>query len=211
MNGLSTQEVLERRAKGLGNRDPVRTSRSYFQIVRENVFTFVNLVLLGLGTALVLLGRPSDAIVSVLVILINVIVSVFQEIRAKRTLDRIALLTRPKATVLRDGQELDFRFERALIQGFDFIYSETKDTFRTYLEKEYPDLKVSIHHLIEDGNLVAVYLTNVGTNPDYNRQAVWDEFDIYRLVDGKIVEGWGLEDYFSQVKQLGYMIEPPPA
>ena len=105
MNGLSTQEVLERRAKGLGNRDPVRTSRSYFQIVRENVFTFVNLVLLGLGTALVLLGRPSDAIVSVLVILINVIVSVAQEIRAKRTLDRIALLTWPKATVLRDGQE----------------------------------------------------------------------------------------------------------
>jgi cation-transporting ATPase E len=105
MNGLSTQEVLERRARGLGNRDPVRTSRSYFQIICENVFTFVNMVLFGLGTALVLLGRPSDAIVSVLVILINVIVSVFQEIRAKRTLDRIALLTRPKATVLRDGQE----------------------------------------------------------------------------------------------------------
>ena len=116
-----------------------------------------------------------------------------------------------KLKVRRDGQELDFQFERALIQGFDFIYSETKDTFRTYLEKEYPDLKVSIHHLIEDGNLVAVYLTNVGTNPDYNRQAVWDEFDIYRLVDGKIVEGWGLEDIFSQVKQLGYLIEPPPA
>jgi len=105
MNGLSTPEVLDRRARGLGNRDPVRSSRSYFQIVRENVFTFVNLVLFGLGTALVLLGRPSDAIVSVLVILINVIVSVVQEIRAKRTLDRIALLTRPKAAVLRDGQE----------------------------------------------------------------------------------------------------------
>jgi cation-transporting ATPase E len=105
MNGLSTQEVLDRRARGLGNRDPVRSSRSYFQIIRENVCTFVNLVLFGLGTALVQLRRPSDAIVSVLVILINVIVSVIQEIRAKRTLDRIALLTRPKATVLRDGQE----------------------------------------------------------------------------------------------------------
>ncbi|MBN1137719.1 MAG: HAD-IC family P-type ATPase [Anaerolineae bacterium] len=105
VKGLSTAEVLERQARGLGNRDPVRTSRSYFQIIRENVFTFVNLVLFGLGTALVLLGRPSDAIVSVLVILFNVIVSVVQEIRAKRTLDRIALLTRPRATVLRDGQE----------------------------------------------------------------------------------------------------------
>ncbi|OGO41539.1 MAG: hypothetical protein A2W36_01455 [Chloroflexi bacterium RBG_16_58_14] len=116
-----------------------------------------------------------------------------------------------KMKVFRDGQDLDFKFERALIQGFDFIYSETKDTFRTYLQKDYPDLKVSIHHLVEDGDLVAVYLTNMGTNADYNRQAVWDEFDIYRLKEGKIVEVWGLEDNFSQVKQLGYLIEPPPA
>ena len=105
MNGLSTQEVIERRARGMGNRDPLRSSRSYFQIIREKVFTFVNLVLFGMGTALVPLGRPSDVIVSVLVILVNVIVSVIQEIRAKWTLDRIALLTRPKATALRDGQE----------------------------------------------------------------------------------------------------------
>lgn len=103
--GLTSQEVIERRARGLGNRLPARTSRSYAQILAQNLFTFVNNVLFGLGIALVLLGRASDAIVSVLVILINVIVSVVQEIRAKQTLDRIAVLTRPKATVLRAGQE----------------------------------------------------------------------------------------------------------
>src|SRR4030042_1626013 len=63
MNGLSTQEVVKRRSRGLGNRDPVRSSRSYLQIIRENVFTFVNLVLFGLGPALVLLGRPGDILV----------------------------------------------------------------------------------------------------------------------------------------------------
>ena len=50
-----------------------------------------------------LVGRPSDALVSLGVISANVLVSVVQEIRAKRTLDRIAVLTRPTAQVIRDG------------------------------------------------------------------------------------------------------------
>src|SRR5204862_4778987 len=90
--------------RGQGNNLPMNTTRSYAQIVRENVFTFINNVLFGLGVALVLLGRVSDAAISVLVVLFNVLFSVAQEIRAKRALDRIVLLTRPKATVIRDGQ-----------------------------------------------------------------------------------------------------------
>jgi hypothetical protein len=116
-----------------------------------------------------------------------------------------------KMKLRRDGQEMEFTFQRALIQGFDFIFRETRDTFISYLQKDYPDLKVTIHQLVEERDLVAVYLTNVGTNADYQRQAVWDEYDIYRLQDGKIVEAWGLEDLFSQSKQLGYLIQPPSA
>lgn len=105
INGLSTQEVTERRAKGLGNSVPPSTGRTYAQIVRENVFTFINIVIFVLAVALIVVGRGSDALVSVGVISLNIAVSVVQEIRAKRTLDQIALLTRPTATVLRDGQE----------------------------------------------------------------------------------------------------------
>jgi cation-transporting ATPase E len=103
--GLSTEQVLERRAAGQVNALPPAMSRSYFQILRENVFTFINDVLFALGLALVLLGRVSDALVSVGVVLANTLVSVVQEVRAKRLLDQIALLTRPKATVIRDGKE----------------------------------------------------------------------------------------------------------
>lgn len=103
--GLSNEEAARRRAAGHGNVVPLTSSRSYGQILRENVFTFINNVLFGLGLTLTLLGRVTDALVSVGVILVNVIVSVVQEVRAKRTLDRIALLTRPKATVVRDGNE----------------------------------------------------------------------------------------------------------
>ena len=105
IQGLTEAEALARRARGQSNDVPLNTTRSYVQIVRENVFTFINTVLFGLGVALVLLGRVSDAAVSVLVVLFNVLVSVAQEIRAKRALDRIVLLTRPKATVVREGRE----------------------------------------------------------------------------------------------------------
>ena len=105
LQGLSESEVVARRASGQGNVAPLQTSRSYIQIVRENVFTSVNIIVFVLGLALIFLGQTSDAIVSVSVVFCNVLVSVVQEIRAKRTLDRIALLTRPKASVIREGQE----------------------------------------------------------------------------------------------------------
>ncbi len=106
LSGLTSAEVLERRQRGLGNDARIQTGRTYGQILKENVFTFINNVLFLLGLALILLGRPSDAFVSVGVIMINVVVSLVQEIRAKRTLDQIALLTRPTARVVREGEEL---------------------------------------------------------------------------------------------------------
>jgi cation-transporting P-type ATPase E len=123
--GLSSAEVLARRARGLGNDVELLSSRSYSQIFGENVFTFVNSVLFSLGLALVALGRISDALVSVGVVLVNVVVSVVQEVRAKRTLDRVALLTQPRATVLRDG-ELQVVDPREVVLG-DVLFAAPGD------------------------------------------------------------------------------------
>jgi cation-transporting P-type ATPase E len=103
--GLTEREAVARRARGGGNTFPLTTSRTYGQIVRENVLTFINISLFCIGVSLALLGRPLDALTSTGVISLNILVSVVQEIRAKRILDRIALLTRPTATVVRDGRE----------------------------------------------------------------------------------------------------------
>ena len=92
VGGLTDAEAQRRRSAGLGNAALPPTSRTYAQILRENVFTFINNILMALGIALVVVGRPIDALVSVLVIATNVVVGVVQEVRAKRTLDRIALL-----------------------------------------------------------------------------------------------------------------------
>lgn len=97
--------MQERRVQGLGCVLPPATGRSYLRILRENVLNTVNIILFSIALALVILGQYLDAFISVGVVSFNMVISLVQEVRAKHSLDRIALLTRPKATALRDGQE----------------------------------------------------------------------------------------------------------
>lgn len=81
------------------------SSRSFWDIARANLFTFFNNLLFGIGLALVALGQWRDALASAGLGLLNAVIGVAQEARAKRKLDQITLLTRPTVTVVRDGQE----------------------------------------------------------------------------------------------------------
>jgi len=105
MRGLTEREVIARRERGQGNNVQFQTSRTYLQILCKNAFTFINTVLFAIGVVLILMGQLGDALVTAGLVLLNVIVGVFQEGRAKRKLEQIALLTRPKATVVRSGVE----------------------------------------------------------------------------------------------------------
>ncbi|MBE3034513.1 MAG: HAD-IC family P-type ATPase, partial [Actinobacteria bacterium] len=107
--GLSEEEAGRRRAAGQGNDVQIRTGRTYGRIVRDNVFNFINNLFYVLGVVLLALGKPLDAFVVVFVILANTVISLIQEVRAKRVMDRIAILMRPKASVVREGrvQDLD--------------------------------------------------------------------------------------------------------
>ncbi len=105
LQGLTKQDVIRRRAAGQGNDSKLQTSRSYVQIFRENLFTFINAAFFTISLVMILLGRWGDGILVVVVIFGGVLVNIYQELWAKRKLDRIALLSRPKATVIRDGAE----------------------------------------------------------------------------------------------------------
>ncbi len=94
-----------RKARGEVNVPPPSPGHSYRQIILGSTFSFINNVFYVLCLLLVILGRPLDAILSLGVVLVNAGVSAFQEVRAKRKLDQIALLTRPTAKVIRDGRE----------------------------------------------------------------------------------------------------------
>ena len=102
--GLSAAQVAERVSAGRTNEYRERTSRSAAQILRANVFTIFNGIL---GVALVLvlaLGHWADALFG-FVLLLNTATGTLAEIRAKRALDRLAVLETPRAVVLRDGVE----------------------------------------------------------------------------------------------------------
>ncbi|MDQ2682907.1 MAG: HAD-IC family P-type ATPase, partial [Chloroflexota bacterium] len=103
--GMSDAEAADRRARGQGNNVHFAPSRSYGEIVRDNALTPINILLMATGTLLISLQLFRDAAVTVGLVALNVGITIVQEFRSKRALDRIALLTRPKATVIRDGQE----------------------------------------------------------------------------------------------------------
>ena len=107
VTGLSTAEAERRRAAGQGNDVEIRAGRTYGRIVRDNAFNFINNLFYFLGILLLVLGKPLDAFAVVFVIGANTVISLFQEIRAKRVMDKMAILLRPKADVLRDGQVVE--------------------------------------------------------------------------------------------------------
>jgi cation-transporting ATPase E len=104
LQGLSNSEVLAQKAAGLSNNVSLKSSRSYKDILAENLLNFVNIVFFTISIVMILLHRYSDAFVVVVVIFSGIFIAIYQEISAKLQLDKIALLNRPKATVIRDGQ-----------------------------------------------------------------------------------------------------------
>ena len=123
--GLSEEEAGRRRAAGQGNDVQIRTGRSYGRIVRDNVFNFINNLFYVLGVVLLALGKPLDAFVVVFVILANTVISLIQEVRAKRVMDRIAILMRPKAGVVREGRVHDL--DPAQVVLGDILYLHPGD------------------------------------------------------------------------------------
>ena len=104
--GLTGIEVAERAHDGRSNDVPDPTSRTIAQIIRSNVFTPFNALL---GTLLVIIlavGEASDGLFG-FVLVFNALIGIVQEVRSKRSLDRLAVLNAPHSTVRRDGVEID--------------------------------------------------------------------------------------------------------
>jgi cation-transporting P-type ATPase E len=109
--GLTQDEVAERHAGFGGNRQKRRASRSYSRILGQNLFSFLNLLIFSIAAALAVLAQYVDAAITLSLAVTNVGIATIQEYRAKRQLDRIALLARQPATVIRDGTERPVEIE----------------------------------------------------------------------------------------------------
>ncbi|RGD60929.1 HAD family hydrolase [Kitasatospora xanthocidica] len=100
--GLTTAEVAERVARGQVNDVPVRSSRSTREIVRANVFTRFNAIIGVMFGIILIVGPIQDGLFG-LVIVANTAIGIIQELRAKKTLDSLALIGEARPQVRRDG------------------------------------------------------------------------------------------------------------
>jgi hypothetical protein len=119
-----------------------------------------------------------------------------------------ALGTSLTVWVRREEVEHEITLVRGLVQGFDYGYDLLEPGTREFF-KDWPDLKARLVNVMEAGDMVAYHAENQGHHTRYGRAAVWAEFGLVRIEHGKIAEGWGAEDTFSQFKQLGYTIHEP--
>src|SRR5436190_4639006 len=101
--GLTSEEAARRLAER-GPAAPEADTRSYASIVRANVFTVFNLILLVFGVLTLAFGAAADALFLVILVA-NAAIGIAQEVRAKHALDRLAALVAPTAKVVRDGGE----------------------------------------------------------------------------------------------------------
>jgi len=112
--GLTAQQVTDRVADGRSNQVQAPASRSFTQILRANALTPVNAIMLVLFGLVILSGNIKDGLF-VGVVLSNTFVGVTQEVRARRELDKLQVLTEPKATVVRDGQQQEVSSEQVVL------------------------------------------------------------------------------------------------
>lgn len=104
--GLGDAQVRAARERGDGNAIPEPTSRSALAIVRANVLTRFNALLGALFVLMLALGPWQDALFGG-VIVINTLIGIAQELRARRALERLVVLSRAKVKVLRGDRTLD--------------------------------------------------------------------------------------------------------
>ena len=122
LTGLSTSDVRRRVEAGAVNRVPGGPSRTVGQIVRTNVVTLFNLLLGVLLAVILLVAPPQDALFGI-VLVANALIGIVQELRAKRALDRLALLSAPRATVIRDGHRTEVPVEDVVLDDLLLIGS----------------------------------------------------------------------------------------
>jgi cation-transporting P-type ATPase E len=112
--GLTAAEVRERVQRGETNASTERTSRTFAEILRANIFTRFNAILGVLLVVILAVGHPQDALFGI-VLVSNALIGIVQEVRAKRTLDRLAVLSAPRVRVVRDGSETEIEVDDVVL------------------------------------------------------------------------------------------------
>jgi cation-transporting ATPase E len=120
--GLTEYEARLRLEKGWGNSGVAPPTKTASQIVAANLFTYFNLVFFLLAACVIFVGAFRD-LLFMPVVIINTAIGIVQELRSKKTLDRLTLLTAPKARIIREGREAILNTEETVLDDIAIFSS----------------------------------------------------------------------------------------
>lgn len=118
--GLIAEEAAARREKGEYNEQLKKTTKSYRMIFRDNLMTLFNLINVILAALVFITGNYRNMLF-LGVIISNIVIGIFQEIRSKRVLDRLSLLSQTHVKALRDGRECELALDEIVIDDLLFL------------------------------------------------------------------------------------------
>ncbi|MGE4277846.1 MAG: HAD-IC family P-type ATPase, partial [Lawsonibacter sp.] len=105
IQGLSAQEVTERQSHGESGNKTGSITKTKAQIFKENLFTLFNLLNFIIAALLFAVGAYSN-MAFIIIIMANIVIGIAQELKAKKLVDELSVLNRPKAKVLRDDKAI---------------------------------------------------------------------------------------------------------
>ena len=124
MSGLTTAEVQERIARGQVNISQDNISKSTLDIVKEHTLTYFNFLNLFLGLIVILSGKFLN-LTFLGVVTVNTIIGIIQELRVKKVIDQMSIITTTHATVIREGESIDIPVDEIVLD--DIIYVKAGD------------------------------------------------------------------------------------
>lgn len=131
MEGLTKQEVEYRKSNGLSNEEKVKYTRTTKEIVLSNTITLFNILNISLVVLVLLTGSIQNA-TFIGTAVFNTIIAIYQELKAKRTLDNIKVTNQEKVVVVRDNKKEEINKEEIVLG--DTIYLSSGDNALTDLE-----------------------------------------------------------------------------
>ena len=120
--GLTFQQVKMRQNENLTNKVSNKNSKSYLNIICSNTFTYFNLIWAIIIFAYIYVGSFNNLLFS-LIIIANTLIAIIQECKAKRTVDKLSLVTAPKVQVVRGGEIQTVQSEALVLD--DIVILET--------------------------------------------------------------------------------------
>ena len=105
LNGLTTEQVELRKKEKLSNRTTRKTTKSYWQIIKDNVFTFFNMLLTFIAIIEIYANHATDILAFMAIMIANMIIGLIQDIRAKKLIEKLKISVEPTVEVLRDSKK----------------------------------------------------------------------------------------------------------